>query len=159
MLLAQAYVDACIADGKIPCNFGFYEGKMDGDYRYLLLSPTEDDPASPSQQASATGRIRVVLRGASPISSPPPDVQARVKEVLDFLTACRSRPSPSITAGACTLAERVFIERRPGVGEADLGRWLVFARLFASMRGRDADERDLRDALELDGRGERGVFK
>jgi len=61
------YLDQCVSTGKIPCSFGFYEGKMDGCRRYLFVSGS---PPS-SSSSSCVGPVHITVRGLS-LSVPPP---------------------------------------------------------------------------------------
>ena len=55
-----------IVDGAVKCHFGFFDGKMDGDYRYITVEPkkTVSFAGGEDQQAQniVMGRANVAVK-------------------------------------------------------------------------------------------------
>ncbi|GMH49876.1 hypothetical protein TrLO_g5034 [Triparma laevis f. longispina] len=165
------YIDECVKDGAVKCHFGFFDGKMDGDYRYITVEPkkTVSFAGGEDQQAQniVMGRANVAVKLKDGTNIKGESRIGENEDIKDFVNYKRSLFSSNLVilpAPVCTAAESLFVSKRRStetnekISEKDLERWLTFTRLYARLRGEgtengiEASVADFQSAVDLDNR-------
>ncbi|GMH75886.1 hypothetical protein TrST_g26 [Triparma strigata] len=163
------YIDECVKDGAVKCRFGFFDGKMDGDYRYITVEPKkavsfEGEASSGEKAAGVIGRTNVTVKLKEGMVIKGEGNIGENDDIKDFVNWKRSLCSSRLVLlppPVCAAAETLFVAKRRSpmgekIGEVDLERWLTFTRLYARLRGEvgekgiTASVADFESAVELD---------